>query len=97
MILPPEPSDSVGRPLEFPERGTCPSCGSGEIVHHVRGLPDVLYVEAAPAWMVFGGCTMIGPDRTCSSCQHQWWGPYEEDFEEDEDDSEHDTSDEDDG
>jgi len=53
-------------------RGTCPKCGSGEVLHLVFGLPG--NPEAEPDWVRFEGCVIDGvpDDRECESCGHRW-------------------------
>lgn len=55
-----------------PERGTCPSCGSGEVTHILFGLPADPGAE--PEWVSFGGCVIDGipRNRLCESCGHEW-------------------------
>lgn len=57
------------------ERGSCPSCGSAEIVHLVFGLPSD--PGSAPSWVRFGGCVISGvpDDRLCEACGHSWVAP----------------------
>lgn len=74
MIL--EPFDDVPR-AESPEhrweRGTCPRCGSGLVLHHIIGMPMAGAIEASPTWVVWEGCLGLGPDRECLGCEHSWW------------------------
>lgn len=58
---------------DWGERGTCPRCGSGEVVHIVYGMPaDVV---EAPPWIRFGGCVVridSEIDRICEACDLRW-------------------------
>jgi hypothetical protein len=53
-------------------RGTCPSCGSGEVMHIVFGLPAD--PDALPSWKRLGGCVVDDEiaDRHCESCGLEW-------------------------
>ncbi|MGO1354091.1 MAG: NUDIX domain-containing protein [Brachybacterium tyrofermentans] len=71
-----EPSDDAV-PAEFREhrwqRGTCPRCGGGQVLHRVIGMPVPGAMESSPSWVVWAGCTGLGPDRECGGCGHSWW------------------------
>ena len=54
-------------------RGTCPRCGSGEVLHHMIGLPLAGAMESSPPWVHWAGCVGLGPDRACEACDHEWW------------------------
>ena len=56
------------------ERGTCPRCGSDQVVHVVFGLPAPGAAERAPEWVEFAGCVVWPnpPDRRCEHCGHAW-------------------------
>lgn len=74
MIL--EPSDDVP-PADSPEhrweRGTCPRCGGDQVLLHVIGMPSHGAMESSPPWVVWEGCTGLGPDRECDGCGNSWW------------------------
>lgn len=55
-------------------RGTCPRCGSGEVVHWMFGMPDPGSLETLPEWVRLGGCCLTDDmtDRECSVCGHEW-------------------------
>lgn len=53
-------------------RGTCPRCGSGQVLHHIIGMPLFEAMETSPAWVRWEGCTGLGPERECQACEHQW-------------------------
>lgn len=58
-------------------RGTCPSCGSLDVVHHLWGMPRG---PCPVEWVVQVGC-VIEPGttrRTCEHCGHGW-DPVDED------------------
>ena len=59
-------------PDSITERGTCPSCGSGEITHVLCGFPANPNTE--PEKVRSCGCIMHGEpqDRECSVCGHNW-------------------------
>lgn len=71
-----EPSDDAP-PADSPEhrweRGTCPRCASVQVRHHVIGMPMAGAIEASPTWVIWEGCTGLGPDRDCLDCEHSWW------------------------
>lgn len=70
MILPSDGADEAS--YEVP-RGTCPSCGSGSVIHLVIGMPsgpDVM--DGAPEWVQWVGCVHPGYNRECSSCGVTW-------------------------
>ncbi len=54
------------------ERGTCPRCGSAEVLHRVLGMPVLEALESSPDWVRWEGCTSLGPERECGACEHQW-------------------------
>ena len=54
-------------------RGTCPSCGSGEVTHLAIGMPDAeAFDEDVPEWVERVGCIHPGYDRSCASCGATW-------------------------
>lgn len=55
-----------------PERGTCPRCGSGEVVHLVIGMPGPSGDVGGPEWVRWVGCVHPGHDRECRSCGATW-------------------------
>lgn len=57
-------------------RGTCPRCGSGDVVHSLIGMPTLEAMETAPEWVSFPGCVAVGPDRACLACDHEWWADH---------------------
>ncbi|CCH78209.1 hypothetical protein BN12_2620024 [Nostocoides japonicum T1-X7] len=64
--------DSRHEPYNAP-RGTCPSCGSGEVVHLIIGMPigqDVM--DGDPDWVHWVGCMHPGFDRECYACGATW-------------------------
>ena len=72
MMLP--PNDGAPEPYDVP-RGTCPSCGSGEVVHLVIGLPSGPGAGSGdPDWVSWVGCVHPGFDRECNSCGATWSG-----------------------
>jgi hypothetical protein len=59
-------------PYDVP-RGTCPSCRSGRVTHHVYGYPvDPLALDDLPAWVDHGGCVRMPWDRSCGACGATW-------------------------
>jgi hypothetical protein len=73
IALPPNREELwPGVPYEVP-RGTCPRCGSDQVVHMIIGLlasgPDRLRV---PSWACLLGCVHPGFDRSCAECGHTW-------------------------
>jgi hypothetical protein len=69
-MLPPDGADEA--PYDFP-RGTCPSCGSGAVIHLVIGMPsgpDVM--DGDPEWVQWVGCVHPGYNRECNSCGVTW-------------------------
>lgn len=63
---------------EAEKRGTCPSCGSGDVTHILYGLRATL--EPLPYWVRLGGCSITeqNTDRYCNACGHRWeaeWDP----------------------
>jgi ribosomal protein S27AE len=61
---------------QWPEekRGTCPRCGSGDVIHVVLGMPAPFEVESAPPWVEFAGCVLVGEPTTrrCDRCGAGW-------------------------
>ncbi|TWE12961.1 hypothetical protein [Rudaeicoccus suwonensis] len=59
-------------PYDVP-RGTCRSCGSGDVTHILAGMP--VYpcpVVDYPEWAHHVGCSYPGYVRECESCGEQW-------------------------
>lgn len=70
MMLP--PVDGAHEPYDVP-RGTCPSCGSGEVVHLIIGMPSGPDAGSGdPDWVRWVGCMHPGFERECSSCGATW-------------------------
>lgn len=60
-------------PGTHPERGSCPACGSGQVIHVVMGMPVLDAMEKAPPWVRFAGCVPSSDlDRWCEDCGHEW-------------------------
>jgi hypothetical protein len=61
---------------QWPEetRGTCPRCGSGDVIHVVLGMPAPFEVASAPPWVEFAGCVVDGEPSTrrCDRCGADW-------------------------
>lgn len=55
------------------DRGSCPRCGSDQVLHRVIGMPLADAVDSAPSWVSWEGCTGFAPERECLSCTHSWW------------------------
>lgn len=55
------------------DRGTCARCESARVLHRIIGLPMVEAMESSPPWVIWSGCTGLGPDRQCEDCGHSWW------------------------
>lgn len=53
-------------------RGTCPRCGTDQVLHHVIGMPMLEAYESSPPWVIWEGCVGLGPDRECLDCAHSW-------------------------
>lgn len=53
-------------------RGTCPTCGSGDVIHVLFGFP--VGVDTLPSWVRLGGCVIEGAvyNRACEACGHEW-------------------------
>jgi hypothetical protein len=58
------------------ERGTCPTCGSGQVTHVQFGL-FMGDAGSLPEWVDLGGCEIPEEphDRICQSCGHSWYAP----------------------
>lgn len=66
-----EPPTGSGRvpPYDVPH-GTCPRCGSGEVIHVLAGLPvGPVGTPSSVAWV---GCMPPGHDRECEGCGLRW-------------------------
>ena len=68
------------------ERGSCPRCGSGRLLHHVLGMPVLEAYESSPPWVHWQGCVGIDPDRECLDCEYAWWEREHGHLEDDEED-----------
>ena len=67
-VLPPD----AGPTYEVP-RGTCPSCGSGDVTHLMIGMPArPADVGSGPDWIEWVGCMHPGYTRRCESCEQVW-------------------------
>jgi hypothetical protein len=54
-------------------RGTCPACGSGEVIHLVIGMPsDADVLRGLPEWVQLVGCVHPGWERECAACGARW-------------------------
>jgi hypothetical protein len=66
------PVDGAHEPYDV-LRGTCPSCGSGEVVHLIIGMPSGLdAMSGHPDWVRWVGCLHPGFERECGSCGATW-------------------------
>lgn len=65
-------SPFVRNALADEPRGSCPTCGSGEVIHVLFGFPA--QPAALPTWVRLGGCVIEGQvlDRACDACGHEW-------------------------
>lgn len=65
VIEPQEPCDAV--------RGTCPRCGTADVLRLVIGMPaQPGDGGTAPDWVRWVGCVHPGHDRECRSCGTRW-------------------------
>ena len=72
QILPPDMWDR-GEPVEYDvPRGTCPRCGTDQIVHLVIGMPTSADPRTGPDWVSWVGCIHPGFDRSCAECGLTW-------------------------
>ncbi|CAM3449954.1 hypothetical protein NODU109028_17485 [Nocardioides dubius] len=72
--------DDAALPGQGPERDTCPTCSSEDVVHFVIGMPASSDdVEGSPEWERWVGCIHPGYDRECRTCGATWSSP--EDYE----------------
>ena len=78
-ILPPDRWD-VGEPMPYDvPRGTCPRCGTDQVVHLVIGMPLPDDLMDGPDWVSWIGCIHPGFDRSCAECGWTWdSGPNDE-------------------
>ena len=67
MILGDEPALPYTEP-----RGTCPDCGSGQVIHHLLGVADPRTEPADPPWIEWHGCLPPFGDRSCEECDAIW-------------------------
>ena len=76
MYLPDLPPEARAVEPEEPYatvRGTCPRCGSVEVVHLVIGMPaQTDDVGRGPDWERWVGCVHPAHDRECRSCGAHW-------------------------
>lgn len=66
------PGGAEQSPYDLP-RGTCPTCGSDDVIHLVIGMPsgpDVMDGDAE--WVHWVGCVHPGYNRECRSCGVTW-------------------------
>ena len=72
QILPPDMWDR-SEPVEYDvPRGTCPRCGTDQIVHLVIGMPTSADATTGPHWASWVGCIHPGFDRSCAECGLTW-------------------------
>ena len=70
---PPETWDGEPAPPYDVPRGTCPRCGSDQVVHLVIGMPATPEeFGSGPDWVSWVGCIHPGFDRSCADCGHTW-------------------------
>jgi RNA polymerase subunit RPABC4/transcription elongation factor Spt4 len=62
--------------LQDVDRGTCPACGSAEVVVVVHGLPADPTLADRPD-VRLAGCLVVGEphDRECAQCGTSWSSP----------------------
>jgi hypothetical protein len=65
-------------PYDVP-RGTCPSCGSGRVRHHIIGYPPPPEARNTPRWVSWEGCLHPGYTRSCRACGARWLEDLDED------------------
>ena len=55
------------------ERGVCPRCGGGEVLHLYFGMPagPEAYERLKP-WERLPGCVVLDYDRDCETCGFRW-------------------------
>ena len=60
--------------VQAADRGTCPRCGSGQILHVAFGLPAAGAFDTSPPWVTDGGCVIYGhpTNRHCPACELDW-------------------------
>ncbi|QSR30815.1 hypothetical protein CFI00_09990 [Nocardioides sp. S5] len=56
------------------DRGTCPRCRNGEILHVVFGMLPPGSLDGEPPWVTEGGCVIMGlpTNRHCPACGLDW-------------------------
>lgn len=56
------------------DRGTCPRCRNGEILHIVFGMLLPGSLDGEPPWVTEGGCVIMGlpTNRHCPACGLDW-------------------------
>ena len=72
QILPPVTGDRNEAVAYEVPRGTCPRCGTDQIVHLVIGMPTSADVMTGPDWVSWVGCIHPGFDRSCADCGLTW-------------------------
>lgn len=68
FILREEPDPPYTEP-----RGTCPDCGSDEVIHHVFGVADPRTEPPAPSWVEWYSTPPFIADRSCVECDAYWY------------------------
>ena len=69
-MLPPQGNN--GETYDAP-RGTCPQCGSPDVVHLVIGMPAAPSEwGSGPHWVEWVGCIHPGYTRRCTACEQVW-------------------------
>jgi hypothetical protein len=54
-------------------RGTCWRCGSGEVRHHIMGMPSSPEaMDRAPDWVEWHAHRQPGFTRSCQACGQRW-------------------------
>lgn len=64
-------STSDADPTAPIDRGTCPICASGDVIHLVAGMTNPLSA-ADPEWVRYSGWFGPGYDRECGWCEATW-------------------------
>lgn len=72
MMLSGEGDRARSEPYRVP-RGTCPKCGSSDVIHLIIGLPmDPEAGAGDPDWVHWIGCVHPGYARECITCGSNW-------------------------